>query len=87
MTTRTKPGEPEPLAYDLRTASRMAGVSAATLRRRSAEGALRTFRLGGNGKRMVDAASLRALLGIGEAAEARCSPPRRSSAEADDARG
>ena len=81
MTTRTKPGEPAPLAYDLRTASRMAGVSAATLRRRSKEGRLRTFRLGG--KRMVDAASLRALLGIGEAAEARCSPPRRSSAEAD----
>jgi len=76
MTTRTKPYEPEPLAYDLRTAARLVGVSAATLRRRSAEGRLRTFRLGG--KRMVCAASLRALLGNGEAADA-----RRSSAETD----
>jgi len=76
MTTRTKPYEPEPLAYDLRTAARLVDVSAATLRRRSAEGRLRTFRLGG--KRIVCAASLRALLGIGGAADA-----RRSSAETD----
>jgi len=76
MATRTKSHEPEPLAYDLRNAARLVGVSAATLRRRSAEGRLRTFRLGG--KRMVCAASLRALLGIGGAADA-----RRSSAEAD----
>ena len=67
MATRTKPYEPEPLAYDLRTAARLVGVSAATLRRRSAEGRLRTFRLGG--KRMVCAASLRALLGIAEAGQ------------------
>jgi predicted site-specific integrase-resolvase len=76
MATRTKSHEPEPLAFDLRTAARMCGVSTATLRRRSNEGALRTFRLGG--KRMVCAASLRALLGIGGAADA-----RRSSAEAE----
>ena len=67
MTTRTKPGEPEPLAYDLRTAARLSGLSTATLRRRSNEGALRTFRIGG--KRMVCAASLRALLGIAEAGQ------------------
>jgi hypothetical protein len=67
MTTRTKPGEPEPLAFDLRTAARLSGLSTATLRRRSDKGALRTFRIGG--KRMVCAASLRALLGVNEAGD------------------
>jgi len=67
MATRTKSHEPEPLAYDLRTAAKMCGLSPATLRRRSKEGTLRTFRLGG--KRMVCAASLRALLGIAEAGQ------------------
>jgi hypothetical protein len=81
MTNRNKPGEPEPLAYDLQTAARLSGLSPATLRRRSAEGVLRTIRV--CGKRLVDAKSLREMLGIGGAAEARCSPPRRSSAEAE----
>jgi predicted site-specific integrase-resolvase len=65
MTTRTKLTEPEPLAYDLRVAARLSGLSAATLRRRSAEGRLKTIRVGG--KRLVCAASLRALLGMAEA--------------------
>jgi len=60
--TRIKSDGPEPLAYDLQTAAHLSGLSTATLRRRSKEGVLRTFRVGG--KRMVDARSLRRLIGV-----------------------
>jgi hypothetical protein len=52
---------PGALAYTLPDAARLSGLSIATLRRRSAEGLLRLFRVGG--RTLVDAATLRRLLG------------------------
>jgi hypothetical protein len=49
------------LAYTLPDAPKLSGLSAATLRRRAKEGALRLFRVGG--RTLVDGASLRRLLG------------------------
>jgi len=56
--------EPSPYAitYTLPDAARISGLSPATLRRRGKEGALRLFRVGG--RRLVDGASLRRLLGV-----------------------
>ena len=53
---------PGALAYTLPDAARLSGLSIATLRRRSAEGLLRLFRVGG--RTLVDAATLRRMLGI-----------------------
>jgi hypothetical protein len=57
---------PAPFAftYTLQDAAAMAGLSPMTLRRRAAEGLLITRRVGK--RRLVDGASLRALLGIAE---------------------
>jgi hypothetical protein len=55
------------LAYTLPDASRLSGLSPATLRRRAADGSgLRLFRIGG--RTLVDAATLRRMLGAGPAA-------------------
>lgn len=51
----------EPLAYTLREAARINGLSVATLRRHRKRGALECLRAGG--RRLVDARSLRRLLG------------------------
>lgn len=53
---------PEPLTYTLNDAARVSGLSRATLYRRAAEGLLKLTRVGG--RTLVDAASLRALLGV-----------------------
>ncbi len=53
---------PEPLAMTLKDAALASGLSPATLRRRAREGRLRLFRVGG--RCLVDATSLRALLGL-----------------------
>ena len=55
------------LTVTLRDAAAISGLSTATLRRRAREGALETRRIGG--RRLIVVASLRRLLGIGEAAE------------------
>jgi hypothetical protein len=49
------------LSYTLTDASRLSGLSVATLRRRAAAGDLRLFRSGG--RRLADGASLRRMLG------------------------
>jgi len=49
------------LSYTLPDASRLSGLSVATLRRRAKEGLLRLFRVGG--RTLVDGATLRRLLG------------------------
>jgi hypothetical protein len=51
---------PHALSYTLPDAARMCGLSAATLRRRAADGALRLFRVGS--RTLVCGQSLRALL-------------------------
>lgn len=51
----------EALAFTLPDASRLSGLSVATLRRRAADGALRLFRCGG--RTLADGASLRRMLG------------------------
>jgi len=51
---------PAALAYSLQDAARLSGMSPATLRRRSKEGCLRTFRVAG--RRLVCGESLRRLL-------------------------
>ncbi len=66
MGRKRRPHErPAPLrdaiTYTLQDASRLSGLSVATLRRRAAAGQLRLFRSGG--RRLVDGASLRRMLG------------------------
>jgi hypothetical protein len=62
---KTRPAPlPDALAYGLADAARLSGLSTSTLRRRAAEGALRLFRVGG--RTLVDATSLRRMLGIAE---------------------
>jgi excisionase family DNA binding protein len=58
-----KPARPaaDPLAYTLNDASAVSGLSRSTLYRHEKAGRLRMLRVGG--RRLVDAASLRALLG------------------------
>jgi hypothetical protein len=51
---------PNAITYTLPDASRISGLSQATLRRRAGEGALRMFRVGG--RTLVNGDSLRALL-------------------------
>jgi len=53
---------PDALAFTLRDAAALCGLSPSTLRRRAREGRLRLFRVGG--RTLVDGASLRRLLGI-----------------------
>lgn len=60
---RTKPAlSPHALAYTLADASALSGLHPATLRRHAKRGRLRLFRVGG--RTLVDAASLRRLLGV-----------------------
>jgi hypothetical protein len=53
--------DPAALSFTLQDAAALSGLHPATLRRRAKEGVLRTFRIGG--RRLVDGASLRRLLG------------------------
>ena len=57
--------ETKPLAYTMQDAARAAGLSVRTLERLAERGALLTRKVAG--RRLVDAASLRALV-VGEAA-------------------
>jgi hypothetical protein len=60
---RARPAPPpHALAYSLRDAATLSGLSPSTIRRRSKDGSLRLFRCGG--RTLVDGASLRRLLGI-----------------------
>jgi excisionase family DNA binding protein len=52
----------EPLTYTLSDAATVSGLSKSTLYRRAAEGRLHMVRVGG--RRLVSAASLRALVGV-----------------------
>jgi hypothetical protein len=52
----------EALTYTLADASRLSGLSQATLRRRAAEGSLRLLKIGR--RRLVDAESLRRMLNV-----------------------
>ncbi|MBR0668278.1 helix-turn-helix domain-containing protein [Roseomonas hellenica] len=63
--TRLHTGAPAPLSYTLQDASRVTGLSIATLRRKEKEGALRFYKVGF--RTLVAAPSLHALL-TGEAA-------------------
>jgi hypothetical protein len=60
-------GAPSPWAYTLPDATVVTGLSVATLRRRAKEGRLRLLQVGG--RTLVEAASLRALLGLAEVAQ------------------
>jgi hypothetical protein len=53
---------PEALTYTLADASRLCGLSQASLRRRAAEGSLRLVKVGG--RTLVDGASLRRMLSV-----------------------
>lgn len=54
---------PEPLTYTLAAAAAVSGLSRSTLYRHAAAGRLRLVRVGG--RTLVDAASLRVLIGAG----------------------
>jgi excisionase family DNA binding protein len=53
---------PSPITYNLNDAARITGLSRSTLYRHAAAGRLRLLKCGG--RTLVDAASLRALLGV-----------------------
>jgi len=53
---------PPPITYNLNDAARVTGLSRSTLYRHAAAGRLRLIKCGG--RTLVDAASLRALLGV-----------------------
>lgn len=65
-TNTAQPIQGAVLTYTLPTACAMSGLSHSTLRRHAARGALRLVRVGR--RTLVDAASLRALLGVSVAA-------------------
>lgn len=60
---RANPPASAPISYTLRAAAAASGLSRSSLYRHAAAGRLRLVRVGG--RRLVDAASLRALVGAG----------------------
>ena len=60
-TPRNSTPRPEPLSYTLNAAAAASGLSRSTLYRHGAAGKLRLVKVGG--RTLVDAASLRALVG------------------------